>query len=343
MWADYYRIQIARDKSFFKIEKEFNNINDTIHNADLKPGSYYFRLAGINPLGLQGPYSSAIKFIVSNDKNNKVIYKAKIMTGNIRSMGKTKYMLVPADMTYSLTSEQKDVEKILYSINGSDYALFDPEKSLSFSSNGKYKLKYYAVDLVENKSSIKSALIHVDGIPPEVEIVFKGKTYSTGDILFIKKDTKISFNAKDNVSKITNIMVSFNDKDFVNYKRVDLNMEEHKTNTIKYYAVDEVGNKIPVVERKIVMDNSAPELEFSFEGPYVSHKKDVYILSGSTKIKAVFSDAILDKAQISKGKNKKFFYTVPFTIEEKKANIEIMVSDKLGNFQKKKFKVIKDD
>jgi hypothetical protein len=60
-----YRVEIARDESFFDlvIEREVSG-DPTVRILDLEPGTYFWRVTAINALGFESPPSSHSYFVV---------------------------------------------------------------------------------------------------------------------------------------------------------------------------------------------------------------------------------------------------------------------------------------
>ncbi len=62
--AEHYHFQLASDDDFTTLQTNIDNHNQTQYTPreQLNPGVYYWRLASVNPSGIEGPYSVPQKF-----------------------------------------------------------------------------------------------------------------------------------------------------------------------------------------------------------------------------------------------------------------------------------------
>ncbi|MBU1077833.1 MAG: hypothetical protein KKH98_11110 [Spirochaetes bacterium] len=275
----------------------------------------------------------------------KIDLKPEIKTGKDElSMSiKSDYIIVPAGTGYKLTSKDDDVKKIFYSIDKSEYQVFQPDKPIIFNKDGLYKLNYYGIDFVGNTSFVKLASIRVDDVPPEVKMKLSGIKYINDGIYYIAPGTSVAFNAIDNVSEDSEIFISQNDGAFQDHKTIKFNFIESKTNIIKFYARDSVKNRSKVYDVKVVLDSTPPQLDYSFEGPYSLKTKDTYFIGKNTKIRIKAFDSILDNITVNIDGKESFTYNSPFSIDKSKAFVNITAQDKLNNIKKMGINIIKDD
>jgi len=378
--ASYYNVQIAEDKNFFHIIYEFEKITQPFITVDLKEDTYYCRISGVGQYEIPGPYSRLLKLKVTdkveveeiNNKNNKLDVAKSInninreininkrinmgendsqSSGNksttrlhfmIDDTPQTKnYIIVPVNKEYSFNSSSPDIAKIFYSINDQNFQEFNKEKKLNFSKDGYYNLFYYAVDNVGNKSKIITTFIAVDGTAPTVDLVFTLYFYKEG-IYYISPKSDFTFSASDNNSGVDKVYYSLNEGKFKEFDNTRFDFDKDKINSIKYYAVDRVGNQSNPVEKKIFIDSNPPVIEYKIIGNSIPQKDGSFIVGGKATLEVTATDNLLDSIYISINKGTPFLYTEPVVFKDNESDIVIEAFDRLRNSSKKSLKVIKD-
>ncbi len=109
--------------------------------------------------------------------------------------------------------------------------------------------------------------VYADGIAPESSIMVNGKLFKKDNKVFIGKNATITFTAKDEVSGVENIYYALNTDAYKAYDE-PVNFTDEVAHTIKYYAVDRVGNVEAKDEITYSADLSAPSTTHNLHGQY---------------------------------------------------------------------------
>ena len=118
--------------------------------------------------------------------------------------------------------------------------------------------------------------VYADGLPPVVTSKFYGapKYFKDGKIYYgvglkVKLSATDAYPSKglsnDEVSGVDKIYYSINGGNYQEYKG-DLSFDKEGEYTLKYYATDRVGNYSQPVEKKFIVDITAPTIAQTIEG-----------------------------------------------------------------------------
>jgi len=109
--------------------------------------------------------------------------------------------------------------------------------------------------------------LYADGLAPVSKIGTEGKIFQKDGKTFIGKGGKIAFSSEDEVSGIEKIYFSANQAAYAAYSQ-PIPMDKEQSYTIKFYAVDKVGNAEEVQEAVYEADLSAPVTSVKLGGGY---------------------------------------------------------------------------
>jgi hypothetical protein len=158
-------------------------------------------------------------------------------------------------------------KNIFIRINDAEYIDFIDEGMINLSDDhedGAYQLESYLVDRVGNTSATTSQLVYLDNTAPEVEMEISPDTIILNDEVFSAPTTLLSFTANDEGSGVKDIFVSINGAEFASVQS-DYVVPETGENTVRFYAVDKLGNKSDVKEVSFSNALSLPETELYLE------------------------------------------------------------------------------
>ena len=168
---------------------------------------------------------------------------------------------------------------------------------LYFSKEGlNYVLSPWAVDTI-TKKVVRPKFnivfeIYADGKAPETKIHNNIVAYDRGDSLFFGKDLRIWINAKDNLSGINKIFFSVNSDNFEEYNSDTLAFDTQGEYFLKYYSVDNVGNKEKIHTEHFFIDTSRPLTNLKIIGPHIDN-----IVSPKCKVSLKPKDAFSGNAK----------------------------------------------
>lgn len=176
--------------------------------------------------------------------------------------------------------------------------------------------------------------VYADGIAPVSQASYKsnvnrmieGKKYYGSDLV-------ISIKSRDGVSGVQSTYYQLNN--ITDSKYVDeLKGFKEGENTLKYYAIDRVGNIEKMKDEKFYIDKTAPKTVYTIEG----NKNEKYV-SANAKIKLESTDGLAGvKAiyyRVNNGTYRRYYNPIPVTIIKSDEDaISFYAEDNLGNKEK---------
>ncbi|MBN2212714.1 MAG: hypothetical protein JW723_00590 [Bacteroidales bacterium] len=177
--------------------------------------------------------------------------------------------------------------------------------------------------------------VYADSKAPLTTISYgDAKTYSEGGRLFVNGSVSLDLKATDMMSGIENIYCSVDNASYVRYTG-PLKLETEKQYSIRYYAVDNVGNVEELHEAVINIDKSDPVSRCEVSGDI--HEN---IISGRSKIILKSEDGTgigVDNIfyKIDEGTQKKYVTPILATyLTQGDHIIKFYAADKVGNTEK---------
>lgn len=173
--------------------------------------------------------------------------------------------------------------------------------------------------------------VYADGLHPVTKSSFRSASYKLIEgKKYYGSDLQIELNPLDAVSGVDKVYTSLNGKAYQTYSSVLKGFNEGE-NTLKFYAVDKVGNTEPVNEEKFYIDNKPPKTAYSIEGG----QSEQY-LSASSKIVLSATDDLSGVQAIYYQINSGSFvrYTAPIAVsrlQSENAQLSFYAVDKVGN------------
>jgi len=158
--------------------------------------------------------------------------------------------------------------------------------------------------------------------------------YLKDGIYYFNEKIKIKFNAKDEISGVEASYYSLNGSAFQALKS-EVELNEEKQYTIKYYSVDNVGNAEDVNEIKIVIDTTKPETKLTAEPDKYEN-----IVSPRTKLilEATDNSSLVKQTlySINNGTLRKYVTPINiFVLKEGEHSITYYSVDNVGNEEPK--------
>lgn len=186
------------------------------------------------------------------------------------------------------------VKAIYYSVNGEAYKKYT--KRFSVNQNGDFKMKYFAVDNVNNveivktKGVVKEKAFIVDTEAPSSNCVVTG--VNLGDENIVSLTTKMFLESKDKSSGVNKIYYRFDDgakKLYTTKTNIPLTALKDGNHILKFFAIDKVGNQETEQQFKFYLDRTAPITISDVLGDKFIVGEKVYF-SGRTKMKITSVD-----------------------------------------------------
>ena len=226
------------------------------------------------------------------------------------------------------TDEMSGVAKIYYSINGSDYVIY--ENYIIFEVGIDVDLKFYAVDNVGNVEDISELSYDydhnnlnfgIDNEPPKTFVINKNFLFSPKDVIILESEDINGVGVHS-----TYYAIDSNEYDQYNspIKLIDVEDGIHE---LRYFSQDWINNKEEVDSLMFYLDAIAPEIKISEE-----IVKDGLTNLRQITISVTDNKSGVDKVMVQLRKGENFeMYTKPFLIDITHQEIKIKAVDGVGN------------
>ncbi|MBN1180746.1 MAG: chitobiase/beta-hexosaminidase C-terminal domain-containing protein [Bacteroidales bacterium] len=250
------------DKTLYSIDEgDMKTYTYKINAAYLSQGEHKIRYYSIDEVKNEEPLKEYSFYV---DKTPPVIVEelvgnTMIINGKEFSSGRTKLKLTTFD-------NKAGVKEIYYSINSEDYQLYTEPFYLSTAS-GNIKLKTYAVDNVNNKSSAagqseRSSIPYIDLSGPSVLYSFRGSSFVIEDTVFINKNTQVVITGRDTEAGFDKVEYNIDNKGTKVYETPFI-IEDEGFHKVVLTGYDKVENtSINVLN--LMVDNTGPEVYHQF-------------------------------------------------------------------------------
>jgi hypothetical protein len=236
----------------------------------------------------------------------------------LRQKGKL-YLNAKTEIKLSAADELSGVDKIMYSLDSSEFKEY--QETISLENEKEYILKYYSFDKVGNIEPLKTLDIVIDKSSPRTMLEIKGDVYEN----ILSGKTMLTLKAVDSISGLESITTKLDDGPEGNYSGpiyTALIMQgEHK---LVYWSTDNVKNKEQEHTYNFYVDKTPPTIIQEVVGKsFMLNGKE--FSSGKTQLKLT---AIDNKAgvkdifySINNGEYKK--YSAPVTLSTIGGNLSI--------------------
>lgn len=211
------------------------------------------------------------------------------------------------------------VQAIYFSVQGEPYEQY--KRSLPFSREGTFTLKYYAVDLVGNDEEVDTLKIKVDRKAPKSSLLKEGPHHES----IFSREGSFRIKATDERSGVAAVYYQIDSGNRKTYTRPLLTKTlTEGAHTLTYFAVDSAGNKENRQTFTFYMDDTPPRIAQQIEGDRY-YANGVAYSSGRSKLKitAVDNKAGVEAIyyRINQGKRKR--YEDPFLLPASQGDMQI--------------------
>lgn len=221
------------------------------------------------------------------------------------------------------------VDSLFYSVDGADFKPF--VDTLSFDQEKLYVIKYYSVDKVGNVEKVHKFVFKIDNSAPVSNFKIVGTR--KGDVLSPR--AKIEIKAQDQFTKVKKIVYTMDDGQLMIYRRpIAVASLPEGWHTLKYYAVDIMGNTTDTVKYKFFLDKTPPLILEEIIGNSYFIGETQY-LSGNSKLKLTAVDnysGVKDLYYSFDGKKwEQYTGPIPFPKAQKTFKLLYYAVDSVGN------------
>ncbi len=169
-----------------------------------------------------------------------------------------KYVPGNAEFRIVAKDEYSGVKAIEESIDNGKFKKH--EKPIVFKKQGEHKIRYRAIDNLENKSEEKIFTLFVDSIKPSVKIIPSGKLYEKDNEKFAPANYTYKVEVENKESSLSKILIALDGGQYSEYT-APLQIKEEGKHTIKAKAIDNVGNESTEEVLVVTMDNTPPDID----------------------------------------------------------------------------------
>lgn len=220
------------------------------------------------------------------------------------------------------------IQKIYYSINNEDYKEYKNKLNLIKEKN--YNLKYYSVDNVGNEEKEKEINLKIDNSPPNSILKYEGDVHNK----IISNTTSIIINSKDNIN-VKETFFSIDNSKFYKYGKILSSYFKEGEHVIKYYSIDDIGNKEKIKIDTFYIDKTPPIIIQDIIGnEYLTSTGEKYS-SGKSKLKLTAFDNKAGVKEIYYSVNNKEFkkYKKPINLSiiSGEINLKTYAIDNVNN------------
>jgi hypothetical protein len=231
--------------------------------------------------------------------------------------------------SFRLSGVSKDFGAIFVSVNDGDYRPYTGK--LSFDKEGLNRIKFSATDHLANSSPIQDFKIFVDKTPPVVKLHWQNVKSIETEPKFVNGKSSLSFMAFDAASGVSKIIIDENG--VVTPFSAPLKFTEGK-HSLRYYAIDNVGNKSEPVVLNFEVDSTPPTTRAVVKGGYYKGEGDAFV-NGSAQLllENVESKTGIVQIEFMLNGGPVTVYHEPFIITDAKMEIKFRGVDLAGNVE----------
>ncbi len=233
------------------------------------------------------------------------------------------------------------IKATYYSIDDGDTLLYRGPIPVAFLPEGWHTLRYFSKDLVGNTENPRTYKFFLDKTPPLILEDIIGTSYFVGNTQYLSANSKLKLTAIDNFAGVKAIYYSFDGKNWQKYTGPIPFPKTEKLITLKYYAVDSVGNKSVVDETlaqkggtfSTYIDLEPPRISYSFIDVY--RLGDTVFMGKNSRIKLTATDnkSGIKEINYQIDTSSPVVYEQPFTLEQPGLHkITATAFDNVNNF-----------
>ena len=322
-------IQLATKDEMSGIENLYYTLNQENYQAYkqiLKPeneGEYNLSFYAVDHVGnVEKPKKASFTVDLSAPKSYHNI------------VGISEEQIISSSTKIYLTTEDSisGVKQTYYYFDDQAERLYVQKTSLPVTqlNDGDHTLTYYSIDQVGNKEEKKSISFYLDKSSPIMSADVLGDRFIVDDKVYFSGRTKLKLTAVDNKAGIKNVMYAVDNQKYNEYKDPFYLPKESGLHTIRYYAVDNMGNQgVDGKQQKtydeykhnsgqVYVDLTGPVLSHQYVGKSFQKGDSLYIHPGTQiQLKAFDPESGLQKITYNLDQsNEEITFEQPFVIAE---------------------------
>lgn len=190
--------------------------------------------------------------------------KTEVMISGDRHKASSNVNYISPRSLITLTGQdnKSGIEGIYYQVNGGRTSRYG-ENIILPTTSGLDTVIFNAEDRVGNRSNDEYLFVHMDNDPPSTNIVFGSPQFYNGQVLFIKSDTKITFEALDKNSDISKTLFSIDESQNSEFEE-EFTVNGEGIHSVSFFSIDNVNNEEREKVVRFEVDNTPPVINYSF-------------------------------------------------------------------------------
>lgn len=233
-----------------------------------------------------------------------------------------------AAFSFRIGGVTNDSQAISVSINDEEYVPY--EGKLNFEDEGSHRIRFRATDSLGNWSPLQDFKVFVDTTPPVLNAFWQGPNIAGSDSIFVSGLSTFTISAYDSGSGVSKIMLEEAGSAAKEYSG-EMKFKDGK-HSIRYYAVDNVGNHSEPVELEFQVDSTAPTTKAILEGAIHKVENKTYV-NGNAQVILKTGETVsgIDKVEYTINGGPVTTYQAPIIVSDSKMEIKFRATDRAGN------------
>lgn len=254
----------------------------------------------------------------------------KKTAGSIYNNGKMDF--ATSKITFSLTSQDalSDIKSLMFKVDAGTYAEY--KSPISIQDEGLHTIYYYSIDNVGNQAAEASYSVFIDNTAPEVMLVSSTKLFSKDSKLYAPGSAEFTINANDIGSGLKSTEYSLDTGAYTPYT-APITVNTTGEHTIKYKAVDNLGNASSEKSLAVFIDSNKPLVKVTPSGTFFEKDgKKIAPASFQYSIEATDTESQVAEVLVSVDGGKFVLYESPLVLSsEGEHTIKAKAIDNVGN------------
>ena len=195
---------------------------------------------------------------------DKIPPETEVMITGDRHKASSNVNYVSRRTLITLTSDdnKSGVDAVYYRVNGSRKSIYGDNIILPTMA-GLDTISYYAEDRVGNASKEEHLFVHMDNDAPTTNIEFGIPQFYKSQVLYVTSTTKINFQPLDNGSGISTTSFAIDEGQNSEYEG-EFIVNGEGIHSVSFFSTDNVNNEERVTVSRFHIDNTPPEINYSF-------------------------------------------------------------------------------
>jgi len=196
------------------------------------------------------------------DDNTNTIDSSNTENKNLKSAvysdGKATYATSATKFELNSSDQLSQLSFTEYKVDDQEFIKYST--AISIKSEGPHRILYRSRDKAGNQETESVFAVIIDNSAPKVDVASSATYHIKNGVQFAPGQTTIEIKATDSYSGVKKILFSLGSEELKEYKQPVV-FDKDGTYTIRYKAIDNLGNESVIKEFKLSIDNKPPTIE----------------------------------------------------------------------------------